>query len=63
MINEQVFVPYVARHTSAADREAFNDLFTKLQEIEEITNRAIRDGQRDNGKGYKRIREICQGIE
>ncbi len=55
-------VPLV-RHTSAADREAFDDLYSRIQAIEKETNRAIRDGKNDNGRGYKKIRAICQGIE
>ena len=55
-------VPLV-RHTSAADQQAFDDLYARLQKIEKIMNRAIRDGKNDNGRGYKKIRKICQGIE
>lgn len=51
------------RHTSAADREAFDDLYNRIQEIKEITNRAIREGQRGHKSAIEKIRTICQGIE
>lgn len=51
------------RHTQAADREAFNDLFTKMQEIEKIVIRATREGQRGYKLAIEKIKGICQGIE
>ncbi len=53
----------IIRHTSAADKEAFDKLYEAKLEIEIIIKRAIRDGQ----KGYKpalmKIRGILEGIK
>jgi len=53
--------PFI-RYISAADKEDFDNLYTKLRKIEEIANRATRDGQRSYKSALVKIIAICQGI-
>lgn len=59
--DKSFFAPLI-RHTSTADNLAFDKLWNERQEIAEIVRRAIREGRRDNGRGYKKIREILERV-
>lgn len=52
----------IKRHTTAADTQAFDDLYEALQEIATINERALRDGQKGYKSGHMKIREICQKV-
>ena len=54
--------PIPRTHTKAADQQAFDDLYEALQEIGDITEKAIRGGQKDYHRAIHRIASICRNI-
>lgn len=55
--------PSLIRHTSAADRQAFDDLYNAIQEIGTITQRGIKNGEKGHKQALQKIMAICRGVE
>ncbi len=49
--------------TEASDKQAFDTLYKALQDIGDITQRAIRDGERGHRPALHEIMKICRGVE
>ena len=45
------------------NKQAFNTLYSALQDIGTITQRGIKDGEAGHKKALQKIMEICRGVE
>lgn len=63
LLKRQPVVHHYLRHTTAANQQAFDNLYIAFQEIGTILQRGIKAGEKGHKKALQDAMAICRSIE